>query len=277
MIQNAGRAERCVTGYYADLKKQNDKKRWEKERRKTNTGIAVVILSVLVLFAAVFLISGTRRKGAADVFSGRPYSQSIVTANPSEIPDYDGEDYIILNNGRPCFNEYDKRNIRGEYYSELDFFSRCGPAVAGIDASMRPAEKRESIGMIKPSGWNQVKYEGLVDSDPPYLFNRCHLIAHALTGQNANEKNLITGTRYMNAVVMLQFETQVMEYLEHSGNHVLYRVTPYFKGTELVARGVEMEALSVEDNGKGVCFHVFIYNRQPGVIINYQTGQSRAE
>ncbi len=123
----------------------------------------------------------------------------------------------------------------------------------------------------------QEKYEGIVDSDPPYLYNRCHLIAYALTGQNANELNLITGTRYMNVAAMLPWEEQVMRYLDDSENHVLYRVTPYFKGSELLARGVEMEAYSVEDEGQGVCFHVFIYNVQPGIVLDYSTGKSRIE
>ena len=146
---------------------------------------------------------------------------------------------------------------------------------ANTNRDMRPTEERGTIGMIKPSGWKQAKYEGYVDSKPPYLFNRCHLIAYALSGENANEQNLITGTRYFNVSSMLSFEEQVMRYLDDNDNHVLYRVTPYFKGSELVARGVEIEAYSVEDNGNGVCFHVFIYNYQPGIEIDYKTGDSQ--
>ena len=138
-----------------------------------------------------------------------------------------------------------------------------------LDRSMMPTEARGEIGQIKPSGWQQAKYEGYVDSNPPYLYNRCHLIAYALTGQNANELNLITGTRYFNVTAM--------KYLDNSDNHVLYRVTPYFKGNELVARGVEMEAYSVEDQGTGVCYHVFVYNYQPGIEIDYKNGESRVE
>ena len=137
-----------------------------------------------------------------------------------------------------------------------------------------PTEERGEIGQIKPSGWVQKKYEGIVDSQPPYLYNRCHLIAYALTGQNANEKNLITGTRYMNATTMLLWEEKVLRYLDKSDNHVLYRVTPYFKDKDLLARGVEMEAYSVEDRGKSLCFHVFVYNIQPGIGIDYLTGES---
>lgn len=193
---------------------------------------------------------------------------------PEKIPDYSGEDYIILNGNVPLFTENDFKSIEGESYSELDDLGRCGTAVAMLSHEMMPTEEREAIGQIKPSGWNQEKYEGYIDSNPPYLYNRCHLIAHALTGQNANEKNLITGTRYMNAETMLDFELQVMRYLDKSDNHVMYRVTPFFKGNELVARGVEMEAYSVEDNGAGVCFHVFVYNIQPGIEIDYRTGES---
>jgi len=172
------------------------------------------------------------------------------------------------------FNEDDFENIKGEYYSDLDWLGRCGKATVMLHRSMMPTEERGSIGMIKPSGWNQEKYEGYVESNPPYLYNRCHLIAFALTGQNANEKNLITGTRHMNAAAMLPFEMEVMEYLDNSENHVLYRVTPYFKDHELLARGVEMEAYSVEDNGEGVSFHVFVYNHQPGIELDYMTGES---
>lgn len=205
---------------------------------------------------------------------GSEISCSFVEAMPEKIPDYSGEDYIILNGNVPLFTENDFKSIEGESYSELDDLGRCGTAVAMLSHEMMPTEERESIGQIKPSGWNQEKYEGYIDSNPPYLYNRCHLIAHALTGQNANEKNLITGTRYMNAETMLDFELQVMRYLDKSDNHVMYRVTPFFKGNELVARGVEMEAYSVEDNGAGVCFHVFVYNVQPGIEIDYRTGES---
>lgn len=133
----------------------------------------------------------------------------------------------------------------------------------------------DGLGLLKTDCSASPKYPGIVDSDPPYLYNRSHLIAYALTGQNANELNLITGTRYFNTEVMLPYELKVMRYLDHSDNHVLYRVTPYFKGKELVARGVEMEAYSIEDNGEGVCFHVFVYNVQPGIEIDYMTGENK--
>ena len=140
---------------------------------------------------------------------------------------------------------------------------------------MMPAEERGDIGAIRPSGWHTVRYDDLIEDK--YLYNRCHLIAYAMTGQNSNKLNLITGTRYLNTVGMLPFEIQVLQYLDESENHVLYRVTPFFKGNELVARGVEMEAWSLEDQGRGVCFHVFVYNYQPGIVIDYSTGDSHAE
>ena len=137
-----------------------------------------------------------------------------------------------------------------------------------------PENGRGEIGTVTPSGWMQKKYPDVIDSQPPYLYNRCHLIAHALTGQDANERNLITGTRYLNTELMLPWEVAVARYLDHSDDQVLYRVTPYFAGNELVPRGVEMEALSAGDGGRGICFHVFLYNIQPGVAINYADGSS---
>ncbi|MCR5500609.1 MAG: DNA/RNA non-specific endonuclease [Acetatifactor sp.] len=208
---------------------------------------------------------------------GDTFSVSPVLLDPSILPKNAGEDYAILNDNVPGFNLYDLQHFTGESYSPLDALGRCGPAMALLHRSMMPKEERGEIGDVKPTGWVQRKYEGVVESTPPYLYNRCHLIAYALTGQNANEKNLITGTRHFNADVMLPFEIQVMEYLEHSENHVLYRVTPYFQGTELLARGVEMEAYSVEDGGRGLCFHVFVYNTQPGITLDYATGESHAD
>lgn len=239
--------------------------------------MALVGIVAIIIVIGLIITGKTGRNTSFKLSSGKAFSQSIASRHPEEIPEYTGIDFVVLNDGMPCFNEYDIKNIEGEAFSELDSLGRCGTAVAKLDASMMPAEERGEIGMIKPSGWSQAKYEGIVDSDPPYLFNRCHLIAYGLSGQNANEKNLITGTRYMNASVMLPFETEVMEYLDNSDNHVLYRVTPLFLGKELVARGIEMEAFSIEDKGTGVCFHVFIYNQQPGVEVNYMNGESRIE
>ncbi len=200
-------------------------------------------------------------------------SKSIVESDPGSIPDYFGEDYVVLNDGKTCFNEWDLENITGEHYSDLDSLGRCGTAYALLDRSMMPTGKREEMGHIKPTGWRQRKYEGLVDADPPFLYNRSHLIARALAGEEANEKNLITGTRYMNATTMLPWEEMVMDHIRDTDGHVLYRVTPYFKGSELLARGVEMEAYSVEDAGR-LCYHVFVYNVQPGIVLDYATGKN---
>lgn len=196
-------------------------------------------------------------------------------ASPEKIPAYNGDSVIELNGGKPCFSVEDLLTITGENYSELDRLGRCGTAVVMLDKTMMPVEQRGAIGNIKPTGWVQKKYPGIVDSEPPYLYNRSHLIAYSMTGQNENELNLITGTRYMNATTMLSYEKQVLRYLDNSDNHVLYRVSPYFKGSEKLARGVELEAYSVEDNGEGICFHVFLYNVQPGIEIDYATGESR--
>lgn len=200
------------------------------------------------------------------------FSESIVTLNPEQIPEYSGEDHISLNGNKPMFNQYDLENIEGEHYSEFDSLGRCGVAYAMLDKSMMPTEERTGIGMIKPSGWHTVKYPDVVEG--LYLYNRCHLIGYALAGENANELNLITGTRYFNVSIMLIFEREVIRVLEDTNYHVLYRVTPYFRDEELVARGVEMEAYSVEDNGESLCFHVFCYNIQPGIGIDYSTGDS---
>ena len=235
----------------------------------------------LLLFAAAAVAAGWFiGRGPENIVSGEyPESDlytSFVVGSPEDIPDYCGEDVIELNAGLPCFSEEALGLPAGEYYSENDRLGRCRSASAMLESSMMPEEPRENIGDIRPTGWVQEKYPGIVDSAPPYLYNRCHLIAYAMTGQNGNERNLITGTRYMNVVTMLPYEKQVLRYLDRSDNHVLYRVTPYFKGRELVARGVEMEAYSVEDCGEGVCFHVFVYNIQPGIEIDYASGKSRA-
>ena len=237
-------------------------------KKKTKKLLLEILMFVIGIFGC------TDSKGEAVQDNKVDLSQSVVESVPDDIPSFSGEDYIILNDGQPMFVKADFENIKGEHYSKLDLLGRCGKATAMLHRSMMPTEERGAIGQIKPSGWKQEKYPGYVESNPPYLYNRCHLIAFALTGQNANDRNLITGTRYMNATTMLPFEMEVMEYLDHSNNHVLYRVTPYFKNNELLARGVEIEAYSVEDNGEGICFHVFIYNHQPGIEINYATGDS---
>ena len=254
---------------------------WDKHRNNLITA-GLILIGVLALGGAMLWRSLEDRREAAQkeerlakMPAGDGFSVSLCEQSPESIPLYDGKDYIILNDGIPAFSLYDLQHVQGEKYQELDALGRCRGATAMLHASMMPKEKREEIGEIKPTGWVQRKYEGIVDSAPPYLYNRCHLIAFALTGQNANNRNLITGTRHFNADSMLYWELQVMEYLETSDNHVLYRVTPFFMGEELLARGVELEAYSIEDAGKGVCFHVFVYNVQPGIELDYATGESR--
>lgn len=189
-----------------------------------------------------------------------------------DLPDYSGEPFAILNENVPAFTAEESTTEAFEFYGELDALGRCSVAYANIGEELMPTEERERIGQVKPSGWQFVKYDFV---DGKYLYNRCHLIGFQLTGENANEQNLITGTRYMNVIGMLPFENQVAEYVRDTGNHVLYRVTPRYEGNNLVASGVEMEAYSVEDDGAGLSFHVYVYNHQPGVVIDYATGESR--
>ncbi len=189
------------------------------------------------------------------------------------IPEYFGEPYIEINNNKPYFKEYEYTKKAFEKYSELDELGRCGVAFANICKEIMPTSRRESITDVKPSGFKNKSYPGMIEGD--YIYNRCHLIAHKLSGENANNKNLITGTRYLNVSGMLPFEDKVAEYMyKHKSNHVLYRVTPIFEGDNLVASGVEMEAYSVEDKGEGICFNIYAYNVQPGININYANGNS---
>mgnify|MGYP001035089778 FL=1 len=210
-----------------------------------------------LLFLFVLLLTGCYDEEAA-----------VPAVSLDELPAYAGEPYVAVNANQPFFEETDYTTEAFETYSELDDLGRCGPAYACVGTELMPTEDRESISSVTPSGWINVEYDG------QYLYNRCHLIGFQLTGENANERNLITGTRYMNVDGMLPFENLVADYVKETDNHVLYRVTPAFAGTELVARGVEMEAYSVEDQGRGVCFHVYCYNVQPGVEIDYATGEN---
>lgn len=191
-----------------------------------------------------------------------------------DIPEYSGDSYVVIKDNVPEFTEQEIATAQTSYeeYSELDYLGRCGAAEASIGVDIMPTEERTSIGMIKPTGWHTVRYDDLIEGK--YLYNRCHLIAFCLAGENANEKNLITGTRYMNVTGMLPFEEDIADYVETTGNHVLYRVVPIFEGEELVARGVHMQAYSVEDDGEGICFNVYCYNVQPGITIDYATGES---
>ena len=215
-----------------------------------------------LLFLLVLLLTGCYGEGAA---------VPAVSYDLESIPAYAGEPYIVINDNQPFFEETDYTAEAFETYSELDALGRCGPAYACVGVELMPTEDRESISSVTPSGWINMEYDG------QYLYNRCHLIGFQLTGENANEGNLITGTRYMNVDGMLPFENLVADYVKETENHVLYRVTPVFEGDNLVASGVLMEALSVEDRGEGVCFNVYAYNVQPGISIDYATGESWAD
>ena len=197
-----------------------------------------------------------------------------ITFDYKEIPQYSGEPYTVVNNNKPFFTEKDYTLTSFEKYSPHDSLGRCGVALANIGEDLMPTEERGSIGMVKPTGWHSIRYENV---DGRYLYNRCHLIGFQLTGENANEENLITGTRYLNMNGMLPFENMVADYISETGNHVLYRVTPIFEGNNLLASGVLMEGWSVEDNGEGICYNVFCYNVQPGIIIDYSNGESKAK
>ena len=251
-------------------------------RRKRKTGFSFVLrglLLVLITLLVIKFVPDPDERQAPGIgqdisFAADEPSVGTCIASPGIIPDYSGDDYIELNNNIPNFTEYDLAHLTGETFSQLDSLGRCGPATAMLDRTKMPEQERGSIGDVKPSGWHTVKYPDRIEDG--YLYNRCHLIAYAMTGQNDNPLNLITGTRYLNKTTMLPFELIVLRYLDDSDHHVLYRVTPFFKGSELVARGVEMEAYSVEDHGAGVRFHVFVYNYQPGITIDYATGESQA-
>lgn len=198
--------------------------------------------------------------------------QLALSFNLSSIPAYEKEPFTIVNGNVPWFNKDELIVQSYESYSELDELGRCRTTKACIGKDIMPTKDRESIGQIKPTGWHTVKYDCV---DGKYLYNRCHLIGFQLTGENANELNLITGTRYMNVDGMLPFENMVADYVKETGNHVMYRVTPIYENDDLIARGVIMEAYSVEDDGDGIQFNVFCYNVQPQIEIDYKTGESR--
>ena len=189
----------------------------------------------------------------------------------SEIPAYSGQMYVVLEDNQPSFTEAERKSDPYEFYSELDTLGRCGYAEACLSIEMMPTEDRTSISHVKPSGWQTYQYDFV---DGKYLYNRSHLIGFQLAGENDNEKNLITGTRMFNVSGMLPFENMVADYIKETQNRVLYRITPVYAGNDLVANGVRMEALSVEDGGEGICYNVFVYNVQPGVVIDYATGHS---
>lgn len=188
------------------------------------------------------------------------------------IPQYDGQPYIVVNDNVPYFSDAELSTSSFEQYSDLDSLGRCGAVMASVGQDIMPTEERGSIGQVKPTGWQTVKYDCV---DGKYLYNRCHLIGYQLTAENANKKNLITGTRYLNIEGMLPFENMVADYVKETNNHVMYRATPIFSGNNLLADGVLLEGYSVEDKGAGVMFCVFAYNVQPGVTIDYATGESK--
>lgn len=266
---------------------------WLKLRKKT-----AIALCELLAIATIFTgcastdLSGTEGAGhaagavvASEDSSGALGSKDTADAGKPQdelvnnnsyvsldaIPAYDGKAYVAVNNNEPFFMDSDMTTTAFENYSDLDSLGRCGVAYANICKDIMPTEERGKIGMIKPSGWHTVKYDVIKDR---YLYNRCHLVGYQLAGENANPKNLITGTRYLNVEGMLPFENLVADYVNNTGNHVLYRVTPMFSGSNLVANGVLIEAKSVEDNGGGILFNVYCYNVQPGVGINYENGDS---
>lgn len=236
------------------------RKKNSKQIRELYKIIVLIICIIASIFCGQEILNNTEKN---EVIT----SQAIT--NIEEIPSYTDKIYIEINNNIPYFKENEYTTEPFEKYSELDNLGRCGVAYANICKEIMPTKEREDISNIKPTGWIQEKYDG------EYLYNRCHLIGHQLAGEDDNKLNLITGTRYFNVNGMLPFENKVAEYMDkNTNNHVLYRVTPIFEGNNLVANGVEIEAYSVEDNGKGICFNVYIYNVQPGINIDYQTGES---
>ncbi len=246
-----------------------------KRKRQINSRELIVAILILLIMAIVYFNNDIREKLGLNIAeinnTNELASSTVVSFDLKSIPEYKDDPYVIINDNIPDFQNITETEGYEEY-SELDSLGRCGVAFACVGEETMPTEDREAIGQVKPSGWQTVKYDNV---DGKYLYNRCHLIGYQLTGENANKKNLITGTRYMNVEGMLPFENQVSDYIDETGNHVLYRVTPIFEGNNLVANGVQMEAKSVEDDGEGVCFNVYVYNVQPGIEIDYSDGSSK--
>ena len=234
-------------------------------RKRNHYPVAAFLLLLALLFGGCNYVQSGLDTQTVQENTQKSYEST-------DIPAYAGNSFVILDDNKPAFSKQDReRTDAFETYSDLDELGRCGVAYANICKELMPTEERGAIGMVKPTGWHTVKYDNV---EGKYLYNRCHLIGYQLAGENANEKNLITGTRYLNMTGMLKFEDQVADYVKATDHHVLYRVTPVFEGDNLVATGVEMEAYSVEDKGEGVSFHVFVYNIQPGIVIDYATGES---
>lgn len=235
------------------------------------------ILRRITAFLLIFFIVGSvpGLSGCSSKKAGNSGAAASVSAQTDMASfAYDGKPYVVINDNDPDFTDADMTTTSFERYGELDGLGRCTTAFANIGKDLMPAEKRGPIGEVKPTGWQTAKYDNV---DGKYLYNRCHLIGYQLTGENANEKNLITGTRYLNVDGMLPFENMVADYIKETNNHVLYRVTPVFSGDNLVASGVHMEAKSVEDNGDGILFNVYCFNAQPGIAIDYATGDSHQD
>ncbi|MBP5618696.1 MAG: DNA/RNA non-specific endonuclease [Clostridia bacterium] len=235
-------------------------------RRRLSAIVSVLLAVALLVSAGWYLYDRYWPREAP--------AAPAVSVSLDAIPAFSGEPYVALNGNQPNFTEADYTTASYESYADLDALGRCGVTVACVGRDIMPTEARGAIGQVKPTGWHTVKYDWV---DGKYLYNRCHLIGFQLTGENANVCNLITGTRYLNVDGMLPFENLVADYVKETGNHVLYRVIPLFEGNDLVARGVTMEGYSVEDEGEGVCFYVYCYNNQPGVTIDYATGDSAAD
>ncbi len=229
-------------------------KSFRRYRKRAFSSLLLLVLSAVMIWEAFFSTIPVNR----DAFFSL-----------SDIPAYTSSPYVEVNHNIPFFTVEELKSDEYESYSELDYLGRCGPAMAMIGIDMMPTQKRGSISMVKPTGWHLAKYDFI---DGKYLYNRCHLIAYELSGENANVQNLITGTRYMNVVGMQPFEDKTAWYILRTGNHVLYRCTPIFEGDNLLATGVLLEARSIEDHGEGICFNVFCYNVQPNIKINYHTG-----
>lgn len=235
--------------------------------KKINNKLVIALIVICCIAYVVF---------EALVYTGYiKLPEEITTVNVSDtdkVPAYNGKPYVVINDNVPKFTKEEMIKKSFETYAQLDELGRCGVAYANIGKDLMPTAERGAIGSVKPSGWQNSKYD-IVSGK--YLYNRCHLIGYQLTAENANNKNLITGTRYLNVDGMLPFENMVADYIKETGNHVLYRVTPVFEGENLVASGVYMEAKSVEDEGEGIMFYVYCYNIQPGIVIDYKTGESR--
>ena len=244
----------------------------KRSNMKKIIGMFVAIICVLISFwYGDDIFNEVNSNNVISTQANTTIEQSNTNISIADIPEYTDKIYININNNVPYFEENDYTIESFERYSNLDSLGRCGVAFANISKETMPSEgdERGSISSVKPTGWEQTKYDG------EYLYNRCHLIGYQLSDEDANELNLITGTRFFNVEGMLPFENKVADYInENVNNHVLYRVTPVFDGNNLLATGVEMEAYSVEDNGQGICFNVFVYNVQPGVTIDYATGES---